>query len=394
MVDGVIAGVGGVMAFVPVLMSLYLALAVLEDTGYMARAAFVMDRLMRVLGLHGKSFLPLLVGFGCSVPGIYATRTLEHERDRILTGLLVPFMSCGARLPVYMLFAAVFFPRHGGTVVFALYLTGIGTAVLLGVLLKRTLFRHKPQMPFVMELPPYRRPTLRGLWTHMWCRTRSFVRKAWTVILVMSILIWALMAVPLGGGGRFGEVDVADSAFAGMAEAISPAFSPLGFDSWQTTGALVSGLVAKEVVVSSLAQVYRVEDEGLAEEAETHGWAALAGDLRFAASGFARATAGTVRAVLGISGSGPEGAEGEAQSSSLMSAVRAGFEETSGGHGRLAALAFMVFVLLYTPCMVALAAERQEFGTRWMAMSMAGQLALAWLAAFAVFQGGRLLGLG
>jgi ferrous iron transport protein B len=183
LIDGVIAGVGGVLVFVPVLMFLYLALAILEDSGYMARAAFVMDRLMHTIGLHGKSFLPMLVGFGCTVPALYATRTLENEKDRILTGLLVPFMSCAARLPVYVLFAAIFFPSHAGAVVFAMYMTGIITAIILGILLKKSVFKSKEQSTFVMELPPYRVPTLRSIWIHMWERTGSFIRKAWTVIL-------------------------------------------------------------------------------------------------------------------------------------------------------------------------------------------------------------------
>ncbi|NTW03495.1 MAG: ferrous iron transporter B, partial [Oscillochloris sp.] len=192
LIDGVVAGVGGVLVFVPVLLSLYFALALLEDSGYMARAAFVMDRLMHALGLHGKSFLPMIVGFGCSVPAIYATRTLDSRRDRILTGLLVPFMSCSARLPVYILIASVFFPAQAGMVIFGLYLTGIVTAIGLGVLLRRTLFRNQPPAPFVLELPPYRLPTARGVWGQMWERTASFLRKAWTIILSTSIGVWLL----------------------------------------------------------------------------------------------------------------------------------------------------------------------------------------------------------
>jgi len=213
-VDGIIAGVGGVLVFVPVLMFLYLALAILEDSGYMARAAFVMDRLMHALGLHGKSFLPMLVGFGCTVPAFYATRTLENEKDRILTGLLVPFMSCGARLPVYVLFAAIFFPQNASAVVFWMYLLGIITAILLGIALKNTLFKGKEQSTFVMELPPYRLPTLRSIWFHMWERTSSFVKKAWTIIMATSIILWFLMAIPVRGEGSFADTDVNHSAFA------------------------------------------------------------------------------------------------------------------------------------------------------------------------------------
>jgi ferrous iron transport protein B len=253
LVDGVIAGVGGVLVFVPVLMFLYLALAVLEDSGYMARAAFVMDRLMHALGLHGKSFLPMIIGFGCTVPALYATRMLENEKDRVLTGLLVPFMSCGARLPVYVLFATVFFPANTGAVIFWLYILGMVTAVVLGVLLKNTLFRGKEQAPFVLELPPYRMPTLKGIWLHMWERTSAFVRKAWTIIVVTSVIIWILLAIPVGGGGSFADAEVGDSAFAGASKAIAPVMKPLGFGSWRASGSLVTGFVAKEVVVGTMA---------------------------------------------------------------------------------------------------------------------------------------------
>ena len=242
-VDGIIAGVGGVLVFVPVLMFLYLALAILEDSGYMARAAFVMDRLMHALGLHGKSFLPMIVGFGCTVPAIYATRTLENEKDRVLTGLLVPFMSCGARLPVYVLFASIFFPQNSGSMIFFLYLLGIVTAMVAGIVLKNTLFKGKEQAPFVMELPPYRMPTLKGIWFHMWERTSAFVRKAWTIILATSVVIWILLAIPLGGGS-FADAPVENSAFAGVSGLIAPVLNPLGFGNWQASGSLITGFVA------------------------------------------------------------------------------------------------------------------------------------------------------
>jgi ferrous iron transport protein B len=343
LVDGVIAGVGGVLVFVPVLMSLYLALAILEDSGYMARAAFVMDRLMHTLGLHGKSFLPMIVGFGCTVPAIYATRTLDNEKDRILTGLLVPFMSCSARLPVYILLAAIFFPEHAGLVIFGLYLLGIVTAVLLGFVLKHTLFKSKTHVPFIMELPPYRVPTLKAIWKQMWERTASFVQKAWTVIMVASVVLWFLMAIPVRGSGTFANTELDNSAFATVAQGIAPVFAPLGFGNWEATGSLVTGFVK------------------------------------------------SIPLIVGIN-LFPE--EAAAEPSSLMVAMRANFAASSGGHGALAALAFMVFVLLYTPCMVATAAARHEFGNKWMWVSIVGQLVLAWVAALVVFQGGLLLGLG
>lgn len=388
-VDGIIAGVGGVLVFVPVLMFLYLALAILEDSGYMARAAFVMDRLMHALGLHGKSFLPMLVGFGCTVPAFYATRTLENEKDRILTGLLVPFMSCGARLPVYVLFAAVFFPQNSGAVVFWLYMLGILTAIVLGIALKNTLFKGKEQSAFVMELPPYRLPTLRGIWFHMWERTSSFVKKAWTIILATSVILWILMAIPARGGGGFADTDVDHSAFATVNQAIAPAFQPLGFGNWQASSALVTGFVAKEVVVSTMAQVYAVEEAEEAGETPT-----FFEDVGSILTTFVGATVDTVKSLPLIVGVNLFEGEAKEEPTALMGAIKDGFEASSAGHGMLAALAFMVFVLIYTPCMVAVAAERQELGMKWTWVSIIGQLALAWLMAFVVFQGGKLLGLG
>jgi len=389
-VDGIIAGVGGVLVFVPVLMFLYLALAILEDSGYMARAAFVMDRLMHALGLHGKSFLPMLVGFGCTVPAIYATRTLENRKDRILTGLLVPFMSCGARLPVYVLFAAIFFPHNSGAVVFALYLLGIVTAILLGVLFKNTLFKGKEQSTFVMELPPYRLPTLRGIWFHMWERTSSFVKKAWTIIMATSIILWFLMAIPVRGEGSFAETDVDHSAFATVNQVIAPVFQPLGFGNWEASSALLTGFVAKEVVVSTMSQVYAVEEgEESAEAVPT-----FFEDVGEILTSFVGATVDTVKSLPLIVGINLFEEEAEDEPTALMGAIQDGFDASSGGHGALAALAFMVFVLIYTPCMVAVAAERQELGMNWTWLSVLGQLALAWLMALIVFQGGKLLGLG
>ena len=387
-VDGIIAGVGGVLVFVPVLMALYLALAILEDSGYMARAAFVMDRLMHALGLHGKSFLPMIIGFGCTVPALYATRTLENEKDRILTGLLVPFMSCGARLPVYVLFATIFFPQNSGAVIFGLYLLGIVTAVALGMILKNTLFKTKEQSPFVMELPPYRLPTLKGIWIHMWERTGAFVRKAWTIILATSIVIWFLLAIPLGGG-TFAEADVGESAFAKVNSAIAPIFSPLGFGDWEASGALVTGFVAKEVVVSTMAQVYEVEEAEEEIEPTT-----FVEDIVEIGATFVGAAVDTIKSIPLIVGVDLFEAEGEEELTDLMAAVGTSFEASSGGHGALAALAFLIFILIYTPCMVAVAAERQELGTKWMWFSIVGQLLLAWVMAFVVFQGGKLLGLG
>lgn len=389
-VSGIIAGVGGVLVFVPVLMFLYLALALLEDSGYMARAAFVMDRLMHTFGLHGKSFLPMLVGFGCTVPAIYATRTLENKKDRILTALLVPFMSCGARLPVYVLFAAIFFPAAAGNIIFSLYLLGILTAIVLGIVLKNTLFKGKEQSTFVMELPPYRMPTLRGIWFHTWERTGAFVKKAWTTIMAVSIILWILMALPAGGSGSFANTELDQSVFARANSVVAPIFAPLGFGDWEASGSLVTGFVAKEVIVGTMAQIYGVEEaEEVAGETPT-----FFEDLGEIGSSFVSATVDTVKSLPLIVGINLFSEEEEEEPSALMSAIQDSFETSSGGHGALAGLAFMVFTLIYTPCMVAIAAENQELGPKYTWASIIGQFVLAWVMAFIVFQGGILLGLG
>lgn len=393
-VDGVIAGVGGVLVFVPVLMSLYFALALLEDSGYMARAAFVMDRLMHLLGLHGKSFLPMLVGFGCNVPAIYATRTLENPKDRILTGLLVPFMSCSARLPVYVLFSAIFFARDAGLVVFAMYTLGIVTAIVLGILMKNTLFKTKEQSPFVMELPPYRLPTLKGIWFSMWERTAGFVKKAWTIILATSVIIWLLLSIPVKPGAEFANVDTGDSAFAAVSGAIAPVFAPLGFGSWESSGAIVTGFLAKEVVISAMMQTYNASEVELSAESELAQSTTFLQDVGGILSSFAVAAVDTVKSIPLVIGINLFPAEEEPANTALMDRVAAGFAASSGGHAQLAALAFMVFVLIYTPCVTAVAAMRHELGTKWMLFSVFGQLALAWLMALAVYQIGYALGLG
>ncbi|MGQ9502411.1 MAG: ferrous iron transport protein B [Anaerolineae bacterium] len=389
LVDGIIGGVGDVVVFIPVLMALYLMLAFLEDTGYMARGAFVMDNLMHVLGLHGKSFLPMLLGFGCTVPALYATRTLDSPKDRFLTGLLVPFMSCGARLPIYVLFASIFFPEHTSQVIFLLYLTGVLVAILLGILFKNTVFRHYEESLFVIELPPYRLPTLRSLWFHMWEHISSFLRRIITVVLVASIVIWFLTALPVRGEEQFGSAPLHDSAFAFIAEQIAPALKPLGFGSWENSGALLSGLVAKEVIISTLAQVHQVGIEQSEESAPQ----TFFQDLGTIGLGFIGATLDAFRSLPLIVGINPFYEE-EAPAIQLIDRVRESFARASGGHEKLAATAFMVFVLLYTPCIVATTTGRQELGIRWLMFAIFGQLSLAWMAAFVVFQGGQLLGLG
>jgi len=396
--DGIIAGVGGVLVFVPVLMTLYIAIGILEDSGYMARAAFVMDRVMRGIGLHGKSFLPMLVGFGCTVPAVYATRTLENAADRRLTAFLVTFMSCGARLPVYVVIGSAFFGAQAGNLIFAMYLLGIGVALGTGWAVKRTLYRNQPPQPFVMELPPYRLPKLRDVWRQTWERTSGFVRKATTIIMATSIIIWLLMALPAGGAGQFNEVEPADSLFGTASRLIAPLFAPLGFGEWEASGALISGFVAKEVVVGTMNQIFVGEEAEAAPEAaapmlgddlvEIGGSLWTAGVLT--AQEIVNIVPRTVNLVPFIHM--PEAdflgqAAEEDDSSALQTALARVFTP-------LSALAFSVFVLLYTPCMAVVAAMRHEFGPRLMAYQMVYTFAVAWVGAFIVYQGGLLLGLG
>jgi ferrous iron transport protein B len=354
---------------------------------------------MRAIGLHGKSFLPLLIGFGCTVPAIYATRTLENERDRKLTGFISTFMSCGARLPVYILFTGVFFGAQAGSVIFSLYLLGIGSAVLTGIAFKKLVYRGKEVQPFVMELPPYRMPNLRTVWTQTWERTRGFVRKATTIILACSILVWLLTTIPADlDFSKFAIVDPQESVFGAVSNTIAPVFAPAGFGKWEAAGSLITGLVAKEVVVGTMSQIYGVE---AADETTDKPVPTLLEDAGEIVSSFTVALAltgqelvnivpRTVNIIPGIhipelSLVGGEAAEEDVSALGLA---------LTGVFTPLSAFAFMVFVLLYTPCMTATAAMRHEFGGRWTLYQMVYAFLVAWLAAVLVYQGGRLLGLG
>jgi len=326
--DGIIGGVGSVMIFLPNILLLFLIISFLEDSGYMARAAFIMDKVMHKIGLHGKSFIPMILGFGCNVPAIMATRTLENKKDRLLTILINPFMSCGARLPVYVLFVAAFFTRNQGLVIFSLYLLGIVIAIGIGLIFKKTLFKGLSS-PFVMELPPYRFPTIKGTLIHMWERGRVFMIKAGTIIFSVVLLIWFLGSVPFGV-----EYASEQSAIGMIGKAISPIFKPLGFGTWQASVALIFGVLAKEVVVGTLGTLYGVAEEGIG-------------------------------AVL-----------------------RATFTP-------LTAYVFMVFTLLYVPCVAALAAIKRETNSwKWMWFAAGYLTVVAWVVSFIVYRGGLLLGLG
>ncbi|MEL7671614.1 ferrous iron transport protein B [Methanobacterium sp.] len=359
-VDGIIGGVGGVAVFIPMIFLLFLILAILEDSGYLARAAFVMDKLMhKLVGLHGKSFIPMILGFGCCVPGIMATRTLENEKDRFLTMLIVPFMSCSARLPVYALIIAAFFTAYQGWVLFSIYMLGIVVAIIMASIFKKTLFKGM-SAPFVMELPPYRRPTVKGALLHMWERGYLFIRKMGTIILALSIVIWVLSSLPVGV-----EYGSQESITGQVGTAIAPVFAPLGFGEWQASVAVIFGFLAKEVVVSTFGTIYGVGEDSPGEQTSNE----VSGD-----NASTEATSSQEEA--------PE------EDAGFISAIQKLFTP-------LSAYAFMAFVLLYIPCLAVLSAIRRETNSwKWPAFSAGYTLVVAYVVSFTIYQGGLLLGFG
>ena len=328
LIDGVCSGVGSVLSFLPTIVLLFFLLSILEDSGYMARVAFVMDNLLRKIGLSGRSFVPMLIGFGCSVPAIMATRTLSSERDRKLTILLVPFMSCSAKLPIYAMFTAAFFPKYGALVMISLYITGILIGILCGFLLKKIMFDGEP-IPFVMELPEYRFPAAKSVVLHMWEKAKDFLKKAFTVIFLATILIWFLQSFDI----RFNLVeDSGDSILAALGHFIAPVLAPLGFGDWRATTALLTGFTAKEAVVSTLAVLLGAGDSSQLT--------VLLGEL----------------------------------------------------FTPLTAYCFLVFCLLYTPCVAAIAAVKKELGSmRQAAGVILFQLVVAWAVTFVVYHVGLLI---
>ena len=320
-------GVGSVLSFLPTIVTLFFFLSILEDSGYMARVAFVMDKLLRKIGLSGRSFVPMLIGFGCSVPAIMATRTLASQRDRRMTILLTPFMSCSAKLPIYATFTAAFFPDKAPLVLILLYAGGMAVGILYGLLLKNTLFRGNP-VPFVMELPAYRMPGAKSVLIHMWEKAKDFLVKAFTIIFMASIIIWVLQSFD----SRLMMVeDGSRSMLAAIGRFIAPIFKPLGFGEWIPATALLTGLSAKEAVVSTLAVLTNVSDV------------------------------------------------------SLLPAVLA---QT---FTPLAAASFLTFTLLYMPCFAAVAAVKRELGgAKYAVAAMAAQCGVAWIVACLVYQIGRL----
>jgi ferrous iron transport protein B len=342
-VDGIIGGVGGVIVFLPNILILFLFISLMEDTGYMARVAFIVDKLMHLIGLHGRSFIPMLMGFGCNVPAIMATRTIENRNDRMVTMLIIPFMSCSARYPVYVLLISAFFDRFQGTILFGLYLIGIMLASLMALLLKKTLFKAK-EIPFVMELPPYRMPTLKAVSRHTWFKGEQYLRKMGTIILVASVIIWALGYFPMNPDR---EERLENSIIGRIGHFIEPVIEPLGYD-WRMGVSLIAGSAAKEVVVSTMGVLYHTD----AEEDVT----GLTHKLR-----------------AQVYTSGPK-------------AGKPVFTP-------LVAFSFMIFILIYFPCIAVIAAIKKESGNwKWAAFLAIYTTALAWLAAFAVFQVGSLVG--
>lgn len=361
-VDGIIGGVGSVLVFLPNILLLYLFISLLEDSGYMARAAFIMDRLMHKMGLHGKSFIPMIMGFGCNVPAIMATRTIESRKSRLLTILVIPFMSCSGRLPVYILLTAAFFPHHAGLVLLGLYVLGIALAVISARGLSH--FIKDDDLPFVMELPPYRIPTAKAVFRHTWEKCKEYLSKIGGVILVCSIAIWFLSYFPNHNKYSTAEEQQENSFLGYLGKAVEPALAPLGFD-WKMDIGILSGIGAKELIVSTLGIMYSEDDAA--------GSATVQANIQEADSESTQEaeSEGTQEAV---SADAPE------NTSHLQKALQK--HTTPAG-----ALAYLVFILLYLPCIATFFAIRHEAGSwKWAFLSAAMTLALAWLFSFATFR--------
>ena len=373
--NGLGGGIQTIATFIPPIFMIFVCLAILEDSGYMARAAFVMDRLLRAIGLPGKAFLPMLVGFGCNVPAIMATRTLENERDRTMTILINPLVSCGARLPVYTLFAVAFFPSRASTLVFALYLTGLLLAVLTGLLLKKTLLRGEAST-FVMELPPYHLPTVSGIMHHTWHRLSAFITRAGRVIIVVVVLMTVLNSVGTDGsftaGGAPGR-----SLVTAAGKALTPAFRPMGIteENWPAAVALFTGIFAKEAVIGTLDTLYTQMD---AADSTGTGADPTPFDIRRELRHAFAALPGLSR-LSRIDAAEDDVAEAVVSSTTLM-AMHRYFQ--SGA----AAIAYLLFVLIYAPCVAAIAAIHREAGARWAVFAVLYLTALAWLVATAFYQ--------
>lgn len=326
--DGIVRGVGAVISFLPNIVILFFFLSLLEDSGYMSRAAFLMDKTMHMVGLHGRSFIPMLIGFGCNVPAIMAAKSIDNPRDRALTMLMIPFMSCSARLPVYMLLVSAFFPHYKALVMMSLYVIGIALSICFAFIMKHTKWFRKGDEDYVQELPPFRRPTWRNTGMHIWERVSDYLQKITTVILAASVIIWALEYLPAGKTDRGRNPE--ESCLAMIGKAVEPVMAPLGFD-WKMNVCLLTGLPAKEAIVSTMGILYHAEGE-----------------------------------------------EGTAESLPVVLRRDNIFNPAS-------AWAFMLFVLLYFPCIATVNALRKELGRGWAAFTVVNSLLLAWLVAFAAF---------
>lgn len=350
LVDGLLDGVVTVLTFIPVMGIMFLLLSILEDSGYMARAAFVMDRAMRALGLDGCAFLPIIVGFGCNLPALAATRTLSDSRQRVLTGMLVPFAACSARLSVFLVLAHAFFPKYAGLVVFLMYVASVMVILLVGVLLRHTMFRGLEPEPLMLALPAYQCPRALQLARSVLLRLWGFIRGASVIIISMITALWLLQGIPVtANAGGFAHVDdVHDSAYGVLADAVAPVFAPAGFDDWHASAALITGFVAKEVVVGSMSQSYHADEPD-------------------------------------------DAASQQAGEGTLGQKLRASFDQSSHGHGKAAAIAFLLFTLAYTPCLATVAEMRRQFGTKVAARSVLLSLAVAYVIAIIAFQTLRLI---
>ena len=380
-VDGIIGGVGGVMTFVPLMFFLYFFLSILEESGYMTRVAFLMDKIMRKLGLNGKAFVPMVLGFGCTVPAIYATRTLEDEKSRKLTAALAPFMSCGARLPVYGLFTAAFFGAKAGFVVMSLYLFGIVAAIILGVILKRFEYFKVDNKALLIELPPYRIPSFKVIMKSTLTRTGGYLKKATSIILGILILLWGLTYFPNNG-------DAEKSYMAGIGRIIAPVLKPTGFaDRWETVAAIVPSIAAKEVVVGFMAQVLELpEDEGAEEETT------FAEDLKEQISGLGSAVKDSAAGIISFDVNSlfaaPDAEEIEEEGRGVVEATASLWK--GDPLAPLRAYSFMVFILLVVPCAVTLGAIKQEFGKEYLFKLIGIMLVVPYIASTLIFQVGRL----
>ena len=363
LVDGIIGGVGAVIVFLPNIMILYLFISFMEDSGYLARAAFIMDRVMHRIGLHGKSFIPLIMGFGCNVPAIMASRTIESRSSRLITILITPFMSCSARIPIYLLLTGTFFAANAGSVMLGLYVLGIVLAVVTARLMRRFLF-PVDETPFVMELPPYRLPTWKTTLTHMWDKCAQYLKKMGGMILIASVIVWFLSYYPRTDATAGTETHYANSYLGRLGKGCEPVFSPLGFN-WKASVALLSGLPAKEIVVSTLGVLYSEGAATTPAGTEIIGGADGPTEIIIAESvteKFAEPT-------------------GEEETASLSQRLLA-----SGDFSTASALAFLVFILLYVPCIATVVAIGSEAGWKWAAASVVYNTALAWLVAWIVYR--------